>query len=148
MLDGEPRVAVPLEDQVAVEHVSRERAGEVGLGLPRVARPEQLERRERRDQLHHRRGIERLAGVERERGLAGVDVLHEQRDRRLRDAGARERGRDRWRQDLGGVDPRRQGRDGRDGEGELRAAARAPGDAKHAGEYATRRTLSRTRGAD
>ena len=42
-----------------MQHAAVERAAEVRLGLPAVVGAEQLERRERRDELHHRRRVHR-----------------------------------------------------------------------------------------
>jgi hypothetical protein len=68
-------VAVALEVEIL--------AVAVDLGLPAVGRAEQLERRVRGHELHHRARVARGLGVQRERGTARPDLLYDDADRRL-----------------------------------------------------------------
>ncbi len=125
LLDRDLRVAVALEDQVALQRAVVERAAEVGLGLPAVVGAEELERGEGRDELHHRRGVHAAVRPVGEQRLLLPDLLDDDADRRQRHAGGDERARDRrWQHRA------RDGADEREGEREC------PGDADPGGRAA------------
>jgi hypothetical protein len=71
------RVAAALEHEVAVEHLVAHGTGRIGTRAPRVGRPEQLERGERRNDLHRRRRVARHAGVVTHQRLVATDLAHE-----------------------------------------------------------------------
>jgi hypothetical protein len=78
--------AFVIELRVAVAFEVKLVAVAVGLGLPAVGRPEQLERRVGRDELHHRARVARRGRVEREARPPRSDFLHDDADARLRHA--------------------------------------------------------------
>ena len=81
LLDGYLRVAAAFEHEIAVEHAALERAAEVRFGLPAIVGAEELERRERRDELHHRGGVERAIDLLRKERPAPVHFLDDDADR-------------------------------------------------------------------
>ena len=65
-----------------MQHAGVERPVEVGDGLPAVIRAEQLQRGERRDELHHRRRVVRAIRLVREERPGLGHVLHDDAPRR------------------------------------------------------------------
>ena len=80
-------VAVALQDQIARERAVLQFAVEVRLGLPGESRAQPLQRHERGHQFHHRCRIHRHVRAQRQRRLRGADLLDDDRDAVLRDAG-------------------------------------------------------------
>ena len=90
-LDRDLRIAAALEHEIAVQHAGVERAVEIRDGPPAVVGAEQFERGERRDELHHRRGVVRPIRLVREQRPALGHVLHDDGDGIERHARVEER---------------------------------------------------------
>jgi hypothetical protein len=86
LLDGDLRIAVALEHEIALEHRARQPPVSVRFGFPAVVGSQQLERGERRDELHRRRGIHRLVRPVRHERTRRADFAHVRADRGERNA--------------------------------------------------------------
>ncbi|MEZ5740790.1 MAG: hypothetical protein R3E68_15920 [Burkholderiaceae bacterium] len=82
------RVAPALDDQVAPEPAVDEASVEVETGLPAKVRPQQIERRADRDQLHHRGRIEQRIRCAGRDHLAIALAAQLEADLRIGQAGA------------------------------------------------------------
>jgi hypothetical protein len=98
LLDRDLRIAAALEHEVAVEAAVDQRPGQVGLGAPAVIAAEDVERGERRDELHDRRRVHRLLGLVREQRPSRPGLLHDDADVGERNARVQERAADLARQ--------------------------------------------------
>src|SRR5439155_2577185 len=87
LLDGDLGIASTLENQVAAQYAVLERTAEVRVGFPLIMGTEELERCERRDELHHRCGVVRPIHLLSEERPALGDVLYDDADRIERNAG-------------------------------------------------------------
>ena len=96
------RIALALEHEVARQHPVAQLARRVGLGLPAIRGPEELERGQRREELHRGGGVHRRVGVHAQRGPGRPDFLHDDRDRTGGNFRRPQRGRDLGRQPGGG----------------------------------------------
>ena len=75
-LRGHERIAAAHQHEVALERLVAHGPRRVGARAPRVRRPERLERGERGQHFHGRRGIARDCGVEADHGFLAVHFAH------------------------------------------------------------------------
>ena len=109
LLDGEFRVAVAFQHQIAVQHAVLQFAIQPCLGFPGVGRAEQFQSRIGGEQLHGGSRIHRLPGIPTDERLARVHPAHLDGDTVERDAGLLQRLPDCGRQRRGvGIDRKEQ----------------------------------------